>query len=59
MKKEHTKEVATIKARCVGCKKVEELTAQQIWEAENAGFAISRCCYMPMVVVSVKTKKVK
>lgn len=59
MKKEHTKEVATIKAKCTGCQKTSELDSQQIFEAEKAGCAISRCCFMPMVVVSVKTKKVK
>lgn len=59
MKKKHTKEAGTIKAKCTGCKKTSELDSQQIFEAASAGFAISRCCFMPMVVVSVKTKKIK
>jgi len=55
-------EQVSIKARCVGCQKISELTAQQILDAEESGCAISLCCSMPMTVEKVsfsKPRKVK
>jgi len=50
----NTQQVAVIKAKCIGCGKVEELSSQQILDAEETGAAISSCCFMPMTVESAK-----
>lgn len=46
-----------ITAKCVGCKKVSELTEKQIQEAQRDGAAISTCCFMPMVVESAQLRR--
>lgn len=51
--------VISIKAKCVGCQKIQELTTKQIEEAKRDGAAISTCCFMPMVVESAKYSKSK
>lgn len=54
-----SQEQISIIAKCVGCKKIQELTAEQILEAEETGAAISTCCFMPMVIEKATISKVR
>lgn len=53
------KDTVKIIGKCIQCGKKQELTSQQILDAEKDGAAISTCCMFPMTIEKVSVKFAK